>query len=342
MNYKELGKSGTSISVIALGTWALGGGVGWGNAEDDAESIKIIHAALDNGINIMDTAPAYGFGHSEEVVGKAIKGRRDKAIVATKCGLWWNDERGSHFFEQEGKTVRRSLRPDTIREELEISLRRLQTDYVDLYFTHWPSVEPEFTPIAETMGCLMDLKKEGKIRMIGTSNVSIEEMAEYIKAGQLDANQPRYNLLTRDIEKDVIPFCKKNNVGIISYMALEHGILTGTVTMDTKYGNGDWRSDSGWDPWFSPINRIKVINLLNSWKDLTEKYNCTMPQLAIAWAFHQDGATSVLCGAQKVSEIVENAAAGKINLENEDLMRMRREVEAIGVPEEEPESKNYE
>jgi methylglyoxal reductase len=186
------------------------------------------------------------------------------------------------------------------------------------------------------MGCLTDLKKEGKIRMIGASNVSIDEMSEYIEAGQLDANQPRYNLLTRDIEKDVVPFCNKNDIGIVSYMALEHGILTGTVTMETQYGNGDWRSDSGWDPWFSPINRRKVINLLDSWKDLTEKYNCTMAQLAIAWAIHQQGITSVLCGAQKVSEIEENAAAGKIDLENSDLLRMRKEVEAIGGPEPEP------
>jgi methylglyoxal reductase len=342
MNYQKLGKTGVDISVIALGTWALGGGVGWGDQHDDNESIKIIHAALDNGINIMDTAPAYGFGHSEEVVGKAIKDRRDKAIVATKCGLWWGDERGSFFFEQEGNKVNRTLRPDTIRDELEISLKRLQTDYIDIYFTHWPAIEPELTPIEETMACLLDLKKEGKIRMIGVSNVGIEEMSEYVKAGQLDANQPRYNLLTRDIEKEIVPFCHENNVGIISYMALEHGILTGTVTMDTQYGNGDWRSDGGWNPWFRPINRKKVIDMLDSWKDITDKHNCTMAQLAIAWTFHQKATTSVLCGAQKVSEIVENAAAGQIKLDEEDLSRMRKDAEAIGEPEEEPEAAKYE
>ena len=151
MLYNDLGKSGISVSTVGLGTWGIGGGTGWGNENNDRESIKIIQAALDNGINLIGTAPNYNFGHSEEIIGKAIVDRRHKVIIATKCGFWWKDERGSAHKEMDGVMIRRSLRPDTIREELETSLKRLQTDYVDIYFTHWPSVEPDFTPIKETI-----------------------------------------------------------------------------------------------------------------------------------------------------------------------------------------------
>ena len=159
MVYRELGTSGIKTSPVCLGTWAIGGGPWWGQS-DDEESVKTIRTAVDEGINFIDTAPAYGFGRSEEVVGRAVKGIRDKVVIATKCGLWWEGDEGETFFEMDGYTVRRSLRPDTIRKELEISLKRLQTDYIDLYITHWQEPGDNKTPIEVTMECLFSLKKE--------------------------------------------------------------------------------------------------------------------------------------------------------------------------------------
>ena len=161
MVYRELGTSGIKTSPVCLGTWAVGGGPWWGQS-DDEESVKTIRTTVDEGINFIDTAPAYGFGRSEEVVGKAVKGMRDKVVIATKCGLWWGGDEGETFFEMDGYTVRRSLRPDTIRKELEISLRRLQTDYIDLYITHWQEPGDDKTPIEVTMECLLALKKRGE------------------------------------------------------------------------------------------------------------------------------------------------------------------------------------
>ena len=169
MNYRPLGNSGISASVVGLGAWVLGGGQMWGQDPDDAESVRAIQKAIDLGINLIDTAPGYGFGRSETVIGKAIKGRRDKVVIATKCGLWWDDTRGSFFADLEGRKVYRSLRPDTLRIEIENSLKRLGVDCIDLYQTHWPSAPPDFTPIADTMAALLAFKDQGKIRALGVS-----------------------------------------------------------------------------------------------------------------------------------------------------------------------------
>ena len=196
MQYRTLGKTNISASAVALGTWAIGGGPWWGDS-DDNQSVKAIQAAIDAGVTLIDTAPAYGFGHSEEIVGKAIKGRRDKLILSTKCGLWWKDDRGTSAFKLGDIHVKRCLLPATIREEVEISLSRMDTDYIDLYHTHWPSLEPEKYPIDDTMQCLMKLKEECKIRDIAASNVDLDHIKEYQAAGVQDAIQPRYIMLDR-------------------------------------------------------------------------------------------------------------------------------------------------
>lgn len=159
MQIRKLGNSELKVSAVGLGTWAIGGGPWWGET-DDRESIRAIQAAVDAGVTLIDTAPAYGFGHSEEIVGRALCGRRDKVVLATKCGLWWNDETGVFHFEQGGYVVRRSLEPRTLRIEVEASLRRLGTDHIDLMQTHAQAVEPLKTPIADTMACLMDLRHQ--------------------------------------------------------------------------------------------------------------------------------------------------------------------------------------
>ena len=219
MQTKALGKSGINASVIGLGTYYFGGGDG--TAPPKAQDImKIIHSALDEGITLMDTAPSYGFGHCEQIIGKALKGRRDQAVIATKCGLWWQDQRGSPNGQKDGKDQYISLRPDTIRIEVENSLRYLNTDYLDLLQVHKPAIPPEETPIEETMGCLMELKKEGKIRAIGVCNVSLPQLERYDNAGDLATNQFRYSMIHKDPESDILPYCIENDIGSITYMSL--------------------------------------------------------------------------------------------------------------------------
>jgi len=329
MRTRKIGTTDIEASVVALGAWAIGGGTWWGKSSDDEQSIRAIHTALDAGVTMIDTAPAYGWGRSEEVVGKALKGRRDKVILATKCGLWWHDDRGPLFFEMEGRSIRKILRPETIRQEIEFSLKRLGTDYIDLYQTHWQSPEPENDPISETMECLMKLKKEGKIRAIGVSNVDISQMKEYQAAGVLDTVQPRYSMLDRAIEQDLLPHCIEHNISSLAYSPLEQGLLTGKIGMDRILKEGEARNSI---PWFKLENRQKVIDMLDKWRDLTEKYACTLAQLVIAWTVEQPGITFALCGARKAQHSTQNAAAGDLVIEQQDMQRMRRDVEALGEP----------
>ena len=329
MQYRTLGKTNISASAVALGTWAIGGGPWWGDS-DDNQSVKAIQAAIDAGVTLIDTAPAYGFGHSEEIVGKAIKGRRDKLILSTKCGLWWKDDRGTSFFEMGDKHVKRCLLPATIVEEVEISLRRLGTDYIDLYHTHWPSLEPDKYPIEDTMQCLMKLKEEGKIRAIAASNVDLEHIKQYQAAGVLDAIQPRYSMLDREIETEILPYCLANDISALAYSPLEQGLLTGKIGMDQTFAEGVYRNQI---PWYSPQNREKVLNMLEGWSDLLAKYKCSLSQLVIAWTVAQEGITFVLCGARKEAHVSDNVRAADLELDAADLSRIRQDAEALGAPE---------
>lgn len=325
---RKLGNSGLEASAIGLGTWAIGGGEWWGDS-DEQKSIETIRAAVDAGITLVDTAPCYGFGQSEKVVGKALKGIRDKVILSTKCGLWWHDERGSLAFEQAGLTVRKCLDADTIKREIELSLTRLDTDYIDVYFTHWQSIPPYITPIEETMNCLMDLKRQGLIKCIGASNVSKEHIDEYLKYGELDVIQEKYSMLDRKLEDTLIPSVLANDLSVMAYSPLEQGLLTGKITMDRVFDEKEYRNTI---PWMKPENRIKVLNLLESWKDLCAKYNCTLANLVVAWSMAQTGMSHILCGARKPEQIIETAAAGNLVLAVEDIARMRADVIALGDP----------
>lgn len=329
MKFNKIGTTGIDVSAISLGTWALGGGQWWGDT-DEKEGIEAIHTAIDEGINCIDTAPAYGFGRSEEIIGKALAGKRSRVILSTKCGLWWKDSRGSFKFEKDGRKVNISLHPDTIREEVNDSLARLKTDYIDILHTHWPSIPPDFTPISETLEALMELKKEGKIRAVAASNVTTDQMKEYMSTGVLDAVQMRYSLLDRRIELELLPFCMAASISVLVYSPLEQGLLTGRFSMDYQIPEGRFR---GQLPWFKPINRKRVLKLVVGWKDLVESYNCSMAQLVIAWTIAQPGVTTALCGARKKGHVLDNAGAGDLELKEADLYRMRRDVEALGEPE---------
>lgn len=319
MVYKQIGQSDLNASVVALGTWAIGGGIWWGE-NNDMESIRTIHEAIDQGINLIDTAPAYGFGHSEEVVGKAISDRRSKVLISTKCALRWTDEEGSFFFSVESRNVYRNLSRRAIRDDLENSLRRLGTDYIDIYITHWQSAEPFLTPVSETMDALTELKKEGKIRAIGASNVNTNHIEEYIKYGQLDIIQEKYSIIDRRVEKDLLPLAEKHNITFQAYSPLEQGLLTGKIRRDYVPEKGTARYDQ---KYFKPEYLPKVVDMVDSWKDLCIKYNCTSTHLAIAWLLTQGNHMNVLCGARKIEQLEENTKGADITLDLADIARIR-------------------
>ena len=332
MKYLPLGKSGLSASVIGFGAWAIGGGEVWGGASDDSESIAAIQAALDAGINLLDTAPAYGWGHSERLIAKAISGRRDDVVLATKCGLWWDDARGSYFTEFNGKAIYRSLRPDTIAIEIERSLCDLATDRIDLYQIHWPAVAPDKTPIEDTMAALMKLRDEGKIRAIGVCNLSTDELDEYLACGPVASHQFRYSMLAREAEREMLPQCQKHGLATLTYMSLEQGLLTGKIGMDHVFKDGEFRTNPGWFPWLLTENRGRILDMLAAWQPLCTRYQCTLAQLVLAWTLARPGITHVLAGARKVHHIRETAAAADLVIAPDDLARITRDLDALGDP----------
>ncbi len=317
MIYRALGQSGIHISAIGLGTWAIGGTFWGGNEESD--SIAALQRGLDDGINLIDTAPAYGYGLSEEVVGKAIKGRdRAKIVIATKVGLVWHTDQGEYFFEIGGQKVHRYLHPASIRYEVEQSLRRLGTDYIDLYQTHWQETT---TPIADTMGELLRLKEEGKIRAIGVSNANITQMREYLAVGPLDANQPLYNMLDRDLEQENLPFCREHHISILSYSSLALGLLTGTADPARTFNEGDQRARS---KRFTPKSIAAVNAMLARFAPLRETYSLNQTQLTIAWTISRPGVTCALVGVRNARQAADIALGGKVELTTDELAEMDR------------------
>ena len=308
---REIGASGISASAVGLGTWAIGGWM-WGGTDVD-RSIAAIHASIDEGISLIDTAPAYGQGVAEEIVGKALKGRRDKVVLATKCGLVWHSQQGNHFFDYEGKPVHRYLGKDAIIYEIEQSLKRLQVDCIDHYITHW---QDPTTPIEETMEALEALKTQGKIRSIGASNTSVADVEAYIAAGQLDAIQEEYSMVRRDLENTLLPVCQKAGVAALSYSSLALGLLSGKMTPERVFSGDDQRKDN---PRFSMANRKKVAALMETIRPIGAAHGATPAQIVIAWTLQQPGITFSLCGARDAQQASENAKAGRIRLSTEEV-----------------------
>jgi aryl-alcohol dehydrogenase-like predicted oxidoreductase len=319
MKTRPLGSSGIEASVVAFGAWAVGGWR-WGGS-DDRTSVDAIRAALDAGINFIDTAPAYGFGHGEEVVGQAIRGRRDKVVIATKCGLSWTTSKGTLFFISDDKgrndagqyRIHKCLDPDVVRADLEGSLRRLGTDHVDLYLTHWQDVT---TPIEDTMALLLDFKRQGKIRAIGACNAKVEDMERYRSRGPLDADQERYSMLDRGLEQGQLPWCRKNNVAMLAYSPLHHGLLTGRISPGREFKEGDLRRGHAS---FTPENLRKTAEFLDRIRPIADRHGLTMSQLVIAWTVAQPGVTHALAGARTPEQAVENARAGEVTLSPAEL-----------------------
>jgi aryl-alcohol dehydrogenase-like predicted oxidoreductase len=319
MKTRPLGPSGIQASTVAFGAWALGGWR-WGGS-DDKTSIDALHAGIDAGINFIDTAPAYGFGHGEEVVGKAIRGRRDRVVIATKCGLSWNTTKGTLFFISDDKgrndagqyRIHKSLDPELVRGDLEGSLRRLGTDHVDLYLTHWQDVT---TPIEDTMALLLDLKKQGKIRAIGACNAKVEDLERYRSGGPLDADQERYSMLDRGLEAAQLPWCRRNTVAVLAYSPLHHGLLTGKIRPEREFKEGDLRRGHAS---FTPENLKKTAELLGRIQPIADRHGLSIGQLVIAWTLAQPGLTHALVGARTPQQALENARAGDVTLDPGEL-----------------------
>ena len=314
MRYRTIGQSGIQASVVGFGAWAIGGWL-WGGT-DEADAIAAIQTAIDAGITLIDTAPAYGFGLSEQIVGKAIAGRRDRVVLATKCGLVWDTTEGTPFGKGQGKEIHRFLGPDSIRCEVNESLRRLGTDHIDLYQTHW---QDSTTPIEEAMAALLDLKQQGKIRAIGVSNATVEQMDEYRKVGPLDSDQERYSMLDRSIESDRLPYCREHGIAMLAYSPLGQGLLTGKIGLDREFTGDDLRLNN---PRFDAETRRKVAAMLQEYKPIAEAHNLTFAQLAIAWTVAQPGLTFALVGARNPAQASENAGAGDAVLNDRELTEM--------------------
>ena len=308
---RTLGTSGIEASAVGLGTWAIGGWM-WGGT-DEGQSIAAIQTALDEGISLIDTAPAYGQGLSEEIVGRAIKGRRDSVVLATKCGLVWHTQQGNHFFDYEGHPVHRYLGRQSIFYEVEQSLQRLGTDYIDHYITHW---QDPTTPIADTVEALESLKQQGKIRSFGASNVSPDDLRAYVAAGPLDAIQEEYSMVKRDIETTLLPICAEHSVSTLSYSSLALGLLSGKIGTDRAFTGDDLRRDN---PRFSTANRQKVARLMEQISPVAAVHEATAAQIVIAWTLQQPGITFSLCGARNPAQAKENAKAARIRLASDEL-----------------------
>lgn len=315
-----------------LGTWAIGGWL-WGGTEKN-KSEEAILASIDAGINCIDTAPVYGFGLSEEIVGRAVKKRdRDKLVIATKCGLIWDDRPDSTFYfetsDNDGKriNVNRCLKKDSIIGECEQSLRTLDIDCIDLYQTHWPHHE---VPFSETIEALTTLRDQGKIRYFGVSNYNAEDLKECVECGGVTSNQPKYSLLSREVEADTLPFCLEHNIGVLAYSSMEMGLLTGKITMDYELPEDDTRHNR---PWFQPDKRREVLDALEGVRPIAEKYGATLGQLSVAWIFSQPAITAAIVGARNPEQAESNAQAADIKLEQDDIDAIRAIFEKLELDE---------
>lgn len=299
MQTRQLGQSDLQITPIIMGTWQAGKKM-WAGIEDE-ETTKAIRTAYESGITTIDTAIVYGNGHSERIIAKALSDVRDKVVYASKV-----------FADR--------LKYDKLIASCEESLNNLNTDYIDLYQIHWPSgsFNTPVIPISESMEALNKLKEQGKIRAIGVSNFSREQLAEASQYGRIDSLQPPYSLFWRQVEKDAMPYCIENNISILAYSSLAQGILTGKFGDNPQFAEGDHRADHRL---FKPNNYQRVQKALSELKPIAEEHNCTLAQLALAWLIAQPQ-TSAIAGARNSSQVTDNIQAANITLSESDIKKI--------------------
>jgi aryl-alcohol dehydrogenase-like predicted oxidoreductase len=313
MKTRKLGWTDVDLTTIGLGTWAIGGPgwqFSWG-AQDDLESIKTIHRALDHGINWIDTAAVYGMGHSEELVGKAIKELSEKPFIATKCSRVW---------DQHGQ-IHGNLKGDHIRSEIEDSLRRLQVDVIDLYQIHQPIPEED---IEEGWEAIAGAVKAGKIRYAGVSNFSVAQLERVIPIHPVASLQPPYSMLRREVEEHLLEFCARNRIGIVIYSPMQKGLLTGKFSQE-RAGNLPEDDHRRRDPMFSDPQLSGILQLVEELRAIADKSDRCVAELAIAWCLRRSEVTSAIVGARHPEQISETVAAGDWELTPEDVS----EIEAL-------------
>ena len=317
MNYRKLGNSALELSEITFGAWAAGGWM-WGGTERKG-AIDAIKASYELGVTSIDTAPIYGQGTSEEIVGEAIKDiPRDKVQILTKYGMRWDLAKGEFGFASKDNSgnnidIYKYAAKDSIIKECEESLRRLGTDYIDLYQIHWPD---STTPISETMEAVARLIEQGKVRYAGVCNYNAEQMKEAEKYVTLASNQVPYNMVRRDIEQDVVPYCLENGKGILAYSPLERGLLTGKMKPGYKFAEGDHRASVYI---FKDENLAATNIFLDKIKPLADEKNVSLGQLVLRWTLEQPGITIALVGARNAEQAIQNAKASDVVLSKEEL-----------------------
>lgn len=326
MKYNELGDSGLKVSAITFGAWAIGGWM-WGGT-DEQDSLDAIEAALDLGLTSIDTAPAYGFGLSEELVGKALTGKRHKAQILTKYGLRWDTTKGQfHFMSQDAAgnevAMHKYAGKEAVMRECEESLQRLKTDYIDLYQIHW--ADPT-TPIEETMEAVARLMEQGKIRAAGVCNYTADQMRSAEQTVNIAINQVPYSMVERKIEAELVPYCLEHGKGILAYSPLQRGLLTGKITDDYEFEEGDHRP--GTLP-FKPHNRQKVNSFLDQIRPIAEEKGVTLAQLVINWTVHRPAVVAALVGARNPKQVAENAKALDFALSPEETERINTLLEEV-------------
>lgn len=314
---RKIGNSDVVATPIVFGAWAIGGWM-WGGA-DEKEAVDAIRASHDLGITAIDTAPVYGFGKSEELVGEAMKGiPRDKYQVFTKFGLNWTSEKGDYYFDTKdnlGNPIKlfKYAAKESVIKECEESLQRLKTDYIDLYQIHWPDIT---TPIAETMEAVARLLEQGKIRAVGVCNYEVHQVEEALRSVNIVSNQVSYSLIKRKIEEGIIPQALKKGMGIIAYSPLQRGILTGKIKPDHDFAVGDNRKEN---IYYFPENIRRANRLLEKIKPIADSYGATLSQVIINWTIQQPGITCALVGARNRLQVMDNVKALEFELSKEEL-----------------------
>jgi aryl-alcohol dehydrogenase-like predicted oxidoreductase len=310
MQTRKLGNSDLHITPVGYGAWAVGGSgwqFAWGS-QDDTDSIAAIHRALELGVNWIDTAAVYGLGHSEEVVARALKSwSGSRPYVFTKCGLRW-DEQGQ---------VQKVLSADSIRRELEDSLRRLSVDAIDLYQIHWPP-DPDSPALEEGWCTLANLKREGKVRWIGVSNFNVEQLRRAEGIAPVTSLQPRYSLVHPDAEDEILPYCLRHGIGVVVYSPMASGLLTGTMTREraVRLPNNDWRSG---DPDFTEPNLSRNLALVAVLRKIAKRHNRAVGEVAIAWTLRHPAVTGAIVGARNAQQSEGVMRAGELRLTDEEL-----------------------
>ena len=317
MKTRKLGYSDLHLTPIGLGTWAMGGGdwkFGWGD-QDDAASIASVHQALDAGVNWIDTAAIYGHGHAERVVGKAIQDRRDDVLIATKCGRVW---------EGESREIGKSLRRESVHREIDLSLQRLGIDCIDLYQIHWPEPDEE---IEEGWGAVAELVEAGKIRYAGVSNFNMEQLKRIQPIHPVTSLQPPYSMLRREVEEEILPYCRENQIGIVAYSPMQAGLLTGRFSKERVQNlpANDWRKAN---PFFTSPQLEANLSIIEQLRPVAAQMEITLPQLALAWVLRRSEMTAAIAGARRPEQILETVKAGEIVIHDELLLKIDRMLSA--------------